>query len=101
MNSQQIGQYRACLESDSALSASSIADARLLPRSCGPNEWPFGPHSKHQQLAGLFQFCWDFLASFLDFLTAFRSFGVIVAGFLGSLPVLRSLDMSFAACLVE
>ena len=37
----------------------------------------------------------DFIASFLDFFTAFRSFGVIVGFFLPSFFVLRSLDMRF------
>ena len=38
----------------------------------------------------------DFIASFLAFFAALRSFGVIVGCFLPSFFVLRSLDMRFA-----
>jgi hypothetical protein len=44
------------------------------------------------------QRCRDFAASFLDFFSAFRSFGVIVGFFLASLFGLRSLVILFASC---
>ena len=44
----------------------------------------------------LLQRCRDCVASFLDFFSAFRSFGVIVGFFLASFFGLRSLDILFA-----
>ena len=43
-----------------------------------------------------FQRCLDFVASFLAFFAAFRSFGVIAGFFLPSFFMLRSFDMLFA-----
>ena len=46
----------------------------------------------------LLQRCRDFIASFLDFFSAFRSFGVNVGSFLASFFGLRSLDILVAPC---